>query len=252
MKFYAFDALYLQRLRSEDPSTEQHFVEYFSDLIELKLRHRLRSPSAIEDIRQETFARTWAALRSERGIHHPERLGSFVNSVCNNVLLEHYRQSSKETSPCDDVVMNVADPATSVADSISNREMREKVRDILKSLSEKDHFLLERVFLNESDKDEVCQDVGVSRDYLRVLLYRSKKSFKKVFLKEMDRRSKTKLTEVSRKNNPQRPGLNESCRMRAPEMSTGTPKSAKPALLGARARHAAGQIVRCISAPHSD
>ena len=226
MKFYAFDALYLQRLRSEDPSTEQHFVEYFSALIELKLRCRLRSPSAIEDIRQETFARTWAALRSERGIHQPERLGSFVNSVCNNVLLEHYRQSSKETSSCDDVVMNVADPATSVADSISNREMREKVRDILKGLSEKDHFLLERVVLNESDRNEVCQHVGVSREYLRVLLCRSKKSFKKVFLKEMERRGR--------------------------EMSTGTPKSAKPALLGARARHAAGQIVRCISEPHSD
>jgi RNA polymerase sigma-70 factor (ECF subfamily) len=194
MKFYAFDALYLQRLRSGDPWTEQHFFEYFSALIELKLRRRLRSPSAIEDVRQETFARTWAALRSERGIRQPERLGSFVNSVCNNVLLEHYRQASKETSPCDDALINIADPGTSVADSISNREMREKVRDILKSLSEKDRFLLERVFLNESDKDEVCQRVGVSREYLRVLLYRSKISFKKVFLKEMERLGKSKLT----------------------------------------------------------
>ena len=194
MKFYTFDALYLQRLRSGDPSTEQHFVEYFSALIELKLRRRLRSPSAIQDVRQETFARTWAALRSERGIRQSERLGSFVNSVCNNVLLEHYRQSSKEASPRDDVVMNVADPAPSVADSISNREMREKVRDILKSLSEKDQFLLERVFLNESDKDEVCRRVGVSRRYLRVLLCRSKKSFKKVFLREMERLGKSKST----------------------------------------------------------
>jgi len=193
MKFYAFDAQYLQRLRSGDPWTEQHFVEYFSALIELKLRRRLRSPSAKEDVRQETFARTWAALRSERGIRQSERLGSFVNSVCNNVLLEHYRQSSKTTSPYDDVVMNVADPATSDADAISNREMQEKVRDILNSLSGKDHFLLERVFLNESDKDEVCQHVGVSREYLRVLLCRSKKSFKKVFLREMERLGKAKL-----------------------------------------------------------
>jgi len=194
MKFYAFDALYLQQLRSGDPWTEQHFVEYFSALIELKLRRRLRSPSAIEDVRQETFARTWAALRSERGICQPERLGSFVNSVCNNVLLEHYRQSSKETSPCDDSLINIADPATSVPDAISNREIRENVRDILKSLSEKDRFLLEGIFLNESDKDKICEHVGVDREYLRVLLCRSKKSFKKVFLKEMERLGKSKLT----------------------------------------------------------
>jgi RNA polymerase sigma-70 factor (ECF subfamily) len=187
MKFYAFDALYLQRLRSGDPGTERHFVEYFSALIELKLRRRLRSCSAIEDVRQETFARTWAVLRSERGIRQPERLGSFVNSVCNNVLLEHYRHSSKETPSCDEAVVNVADPSSSVTDSISSREMQEKVRDILKSLPEKDHLLLERVFLNEWDKDEVCRQVGVSRDYLRVLLHRSRKSFRKVFLKEMQK-----------------------------------------------------------------
>jgi RNA polymerase sigma-70 factor, ECF subfamily len=193
MEFYAFDALSLQRLRSRDPWTEQHFVEYFSALIELKLRRRLRSPSAIEDVRQETFVRVWAVLRSERGIHHPERLGSFVNSVCNNVLLEHYRHSSKEVSTCDDAVINVADTATSVADAISNKEMRKKVRDILDRLSGRDHFLLERVFLNESDKDEVCRYVGVNRDYLRVLLYRSKKSFREVFLKETERLTKTRL-----------------------------------------------------------
>jgi len=193
MKFYAFDALYLQRLRSGDPGTERHFVEYFSALIELKLRRRLRFPSAIEDVRQETFARTWAVLRSERGIRQPERLGSFVNSVCNNVLLEHYRQSSKETPSSEDAVMDVADPTSSVIDAISNREMREKVRDILKRMSEKDHFLLEGVFLKELDKDEICQHVGVNRDYLRVLLYRCKKSFRKVFLREMRRLAKSRL-----------------------------------------------------------
>jgi len=193
MKFYAFDALYLQRLRSGDPGTERHFVEYFSALIELKLRRRLRFASAIEDVRQETFARTWAVLRSERGIRQPERLGSFVNSVCNNVLLEHYRQSSKETPSSEDAVMDVADPTSSVIDAISNREMREKVRDILKRMSEKDHFLLEGVFLKELDKDEICQHVGVNRDYLRVLLYRCKKSFRKVFLREMRRLAKSRL-----------------------------------------------------------
>jgi RNA polymerase sigma-70 factor, ECF subfamily len=205
MKFYAFDALYLQRLRSGDPWTERHFFEYFSALIDLKLRRRLRSPSAIEDVRQETFARTWAALRSERGIRQPERLGAFVNSVCNNVLLEHYRQSSKENCSCDDFIINIADPTTSVFDTISNREMRERVRDILKSLSEKDHFLLEGIFLKELDKDEICQHVGVNREYLRVLLYRCKKSFKKVFLKEMERLGKSKPPGAQGRTIPKRP-----------------------------------------------
>ena len=91
MQFQAFDAPYVERLRSGDFRTQEHFVAYFSELIQLKLRARLRSPQAIEDVRQETFVRVFAALRSPGGIRQPERLGAFVNSICNNVLLEHYR-----------------------------------------------------------------------------------------------------------------------------------------------------------------
>jgi hypothetical protein len=101
-------------------------------------------------------------------------------------------------------------------------------------LSEKDHFLLEAVFLNESDKDAICQHVGVNREYLRVLLYRCKKSFRKAFVKEMERLGKSKLTRSSRENNPQKPSLNETFRMRGPEMDIGAAKSDKPALLGTR------------------
>ena len=234
LTLFAFDEQYVRQLQERVTPVEEHFSIYFQKLLTNYLRRRIKSPELIEDIRQETFARTWAALRSERGIRQPERLGSFVNSVCNNVLLEHYRQSSKENPLCDDSIVNIADPATSVSDAISSREMREKVRDILKSLSERDHFLLEEVFLNELDKDEICQRVGVNREYLRVLLYRCKKSFRKVFLKEMETLGKSKLTRRSRENNRQKPSLNEISRVRGPEMDTGAAKSYKPALLGTR------------------
>jgi len=191
MKFQAFDALYLERLRSADRLTEEHFVQYFTDLIQLKLRRRLRSPSAIEDVRQETFARVWAALRSNRGISQPQRLGSFVNSVCNHVLFEHYRRTAKELPTGDDLAINIADPAPSSVDTTSCKQMREKVRDILNRLSEKDRILLEQVFLNECAKDKLCRDVGVSRSYLRVLLYRSRKSFKTSYLRESGSLAKT-------------------------------------------------------------
>jgi RNA polymerase sigma-70 factor (ECF subfamily) len=187
MRFHSFNALYLERLRSGDPGIEQHFVQYFTTLIQLKLRRRLSSPSVIEDIRQETFARVWAALRRNQGIRQPKSLGSFVNSVCNNVVFEHYRQALKEVPSGDDVQISVADPATSCADAISDGRMREKVRDIIHRLPDKDRLLLEQVFLNECDKDEVCRDVGVSREYLRVLLHRSRRSFKRLFLKETER-----------------------------------------------------------------
>ena len=192
MKFEAFDAFYVERLRSGDRLIEQHFVDYFTALIQLKLRRRLRSASAIEDVRQETFARVWAALRSDQGIRQPQRLGSFVNSVCNNVLFEHYRQTANEVPTRDDVALKIADPAPTSADAILECQMRQKVHEILSRLSERNRLILQRVFLEECDKDKFCRELGVSREYLRVLLCRSRKSFKVWLLKETKRLAKAR------------------------------------------------------------
>ena len=57
MDFQAFDNAYVERLRAGDRDTEGHFIAYFGELIVLKLRSRLTSRQAIEDVKQETFAR---------------------------------------------------------------------------------------------------------------------------------------------------------------------------------------------------
>ena len=188
LQFQAFDESYVERLRGGDFRTQEHFVAYFSELIQLKLRSRLRSPQAIEDVRQETFARVLSSLRSPGGIRQPERLGAFVNSICNNVLLEHYRAVARDSSLDDDPEMDLPDPVTDVLGAVAMKQMQQKVREILEGLSERDRRLLREVFLEERDKDEVCRDFGVDRDYLRVLLHRAKQSFKALYLKNIDRR----------------------------------------------------------------
>ena len=186
MQFHVFNQDYLEQLRSGDFRTQEHFVSYFSELIRLKLGKRLHSRQEVEDARQETFARVFTALRREDGIREPERLGAFVNSVCNNVLLEYYRSSSQESASDDEEAeANIPDRAMSVVDVIANREMQRNVREILDELSEKDRRVIKDVFLEERDKDEVCRDYGVDREYLRVLLHRAKKAFKSVYLKRM-------------------------------------------------------------------
>jgi RNA polymerase sigma-70 factor (ECF subfamily) len=65
LQFCSFDAGYIENLRAGDRETQEHFVRYFSELLQLKLRSRLKSPQAIEDVRQETFARVLKALRTD-------------------------------------------------------------------------------------------------------------------------------------------------------------------------------------------
>ena len=159
-------------------------MAYFSELIQLKLRSRLHSPQAIEDVRQETFTRVFAALRGGT-IRQPERLGAFVNSMCNNVLLEHYRASSRDSSLEDEEQQDFPAVSVDVLGAIAAKQMAEKIREILEEMPERDRRVLREVFLEERDKDDVCRDFGVDRDYLRVLLHRAKLSFKALYLKNM-------------------------------------------------------------------
>ncbi len=188
MQFQTFDESYVERLREGDFRTQEHFVAYFSELIQLKLRSRLHSPQAIEDVRQETFARVFAALRSEGRIRQPERLGAFVNSLCNNVLLEYYRASQRDTSLEDEEDQDFPAKDVDIFGAVAAKQMGEKVREILEELPERDSRLLREIFIEERDKDDVCRDFGVDRDYLRVLLHRAKQSFKALYLKSIEAR----------------------------------------------------------------
>ncbi|MEO6803791.1 MAG: sigma-70 family RNA polymerase sigma factor [Granulicella sp.] len=184
MNFDTFDGPYIERLRHGDDATEQHFVCYFSELITLKLRSRLRSSQAIEDVRQETFARTLVLLRSERGILHAERLGSLVNSICNNVLFEQYRSDGRAEPLEEEAAATLIGRAPDVLTTMISSETQGKVRTVLDTLSERDRGLLRAIFLEEKDKDDVCKEMGVNREYIRVLLHRAKHSFRKAYAEQ--------------------------------------------------------------------
>jgi len=186
LQFQSFDQAYLDRLRGGDFRAQEHFGAYFGALIQIKLRSRLRSPDAIEDVRQETLARFFVALRDGR-ILQPERLGSFVISICNHVLLEHYRVGSRLDSLDDDQQRDFPAKGTDLLSLLTAKETEKKVREVLDQLSERDRRLLREVFFEEQDKDDVCRNFGVDRDYLRVLLHRAKQSFKSLYLKDTDK-----------------------------------------------------------------
>lgn len=183
MDFFAFDKVYVEKLRNGDPATEHHFFVYFEKLLRIKLRARAISSDKVEDIKQDTFIRVIAAVRKEGGVRQPERFGAFVNSICNNVLLEYYRTLGK-SQQMDETHQEIPDLVLDLEGMMVSKQASERVRKILAGMPARDRDLLRAVFLEEKDKDTVCRDIGVDRDYLRVLLHRAKDKFKAVYEKE--------------------------------------------------------------------
>lgn len=172
-----FDSAYLTRLRDGDAETERHFVSHFSNVIRLSLRYRLRSWELIDDIRQETFLRVLNFVRSDRSLDHPERLGAYVHSVCINVMLELLRASTRHP-PIPEDAIQLVDRRENPEGGVVTRERKELVRSVLAQLADKDQQILRAVFLEETDKTEICKRFQVDRDYLRVLVHRAKLRFR--------------------------------------------------------------------------
>jgi RNA polymerase sigma-70 factor (ECF subfamily) len=181
VELYEFDDDYVRRLREGDRWTEEHFVRYFSELILIKLRGRLRSLEAIDDVRQEVFVRVIRTLRSAEGVRDGRKLGAFVNSVCNNVLLESYRAQSRSVGLDSDDYRQVPDSATAADEALVTGETRAYVRRVIEGLPPKDADILRSMFFEERDKDEICKQFAVDRNYLRVLLHRAKEKFRQQY-----------------------------------------------------------------------
>jgi RNA polymerase sigma-70 factor (ECF subfamily) len=180
----SFDRAYIERLRAGDAETERHFYAYFSELIVIKARAR-RSVE-VDDIRQETLLRVLRTLRAPGGLRDPGALGAFVNSVCTNVLRESGRSLKRhEDTPADtDAIPDRGTPGPDT--QLMTAERQQAVRRVLESLPPRDREVLRAIYLDEHDKARVCEQLGVTRDYLRVLMHRAKNLFRTLYQERED------------------------------------------------------------------
>jgi len=102
-------------------------------------------------VRQETFARFYAALRDGK-ILHPERLDR-CELICNNVLLEHYRANSRHSSLDDDEQRDLLPPCDGSAGILVAKRRKRKSVDS-GAASRTRRRLLREVFLEERDKEK--------------------------------------------------------------------------------------------------
>ena len=185
-----FDHDYVRRLTECDREAEQDFASYFGDLLRIKLRARLHNAQLVDDVRQEVFLRVLTQLRRKGGIDKPESLGAFVHTVCNNVLLEQFRKekrqppASAENADGDGPARpELVDRGLSPEAGLITRERKDRVRAMVETLPPREREILKQVFLEERDRAEICRDLDVTPENLRVIIHRAKTRFRQAYVR---------------------------------------------------------------------
>jgi RNA polymerase sigma-70 factor, ECF subfamily len=179
---YPFDEEYLCRLRDRDAKTEEHFVDYFNNLLKAKLRSDGYSESALNDVRQETLYRVLKAIYADR-VQNPRSLRSFAYGVCERVEWEYDRGEWQLWQDDYEEFPDVSDDRSPADAPARQAELRETALWVLNKLPDKDRKLLTALFLDEKERDEICVELGTTRDNFRVLLHRALSSARKVLSK---------------------------------------------------------------------
>jgi RNA polymerase sigma-70 factor (ECF subfamily) len=100
--------------------------------------------------------------------------------------MEQYRSSNRVEALEEETAERLVETSPNALSKVISDDTVKLVRHVLNDLNERDRTLLQAVFLEERDKDEVCTELGVDRDYLRVLLHRAKASFRVMYSKQVD------------------------------------------------------------------
>lgn len=176
MDRFAFDDLYVRRLKEHDRDTGDHFVEYFSPLLLAKLRGRLPAQD-IEDVRQDVLL---IALNKLGNLRESCKLPAFVLGICDNLLLERHHKVSR-TEPLDEwhrlIVGN-----WDIEKDFLRKEAAAAVRQTLTEMRKpREAEILRAIYLDDEDREEVCRRYDISARNLRVLLHRAKKKFEAAY-----------------------------------------------------------------------
>jgi len=167
--------------------------------LRLKLRYKVlyhvgHGCPDVDDIVQESLLRF---LRAEQrqSIRNTAELGAFLNGVCRNVILEYRRRTRRE--PMADPDIPIPDPGSRPEADVL--EMRDAIDHSLAELAERDRSILRDLYLEGKDKEEICAERGMTDAQFRVVLFRAKERFRRLYGPEMNRTS----TEMKRKGTGQ-------------------------------------------------
>jgi RNA polymerase sigma-70 factor (ECF subfamily) len=159
------------------------------DRLRLKLRYKVlyhlgRGCADVDDLVQESLVRFFRA-EQRKLIRNTEECGAFLNGVCRNAILEYRRRRRRE--PPLDPDVPIPDPG--VRPDADIFELRNAIDNSLAELAERDRAILRALYLEGREKEEICREWGMTDAQFRVVLFRAKERFRRVYDTEMKRSS---------------------------------------------------------------
>ena len=135
----------------------------------------------LQDLVQETLLIVIQRLRGE-GIDDPQKLAAFAAQTARNLAIASLRKAERQKTDVDsEATDRNADPTQSVDRIASDLEAALAVRAMLRELPQaRDRLMLKRFYLEDHDKDLICQELELSEAAFNQALSRARRRFRQI------------------------------------------------------------------------
>lgn len=171
-----------RRIRAGDLSAESELIRQFEPGLRVILRRRTGGDGGLlHDLVQETLLIVLQRLRGP-GIDDPQKLAAFAAQTARNLAIASLRKTERQKTEVDtDATDRSPDPAAGIEEIAADTEAALAVRALLRELPHaRDRLMLKRFYLEDHDKEVICQELNLNEAAFNQALSRARRRFRQI------------------------------------------------------------------------
>ena len=174
------------RIGRGDVSAETELVERYSTGVKLILLKRTGNPQLSKDLSQDTFIIALQKLRAGE-VRKPEALAAFLRQTAVNLSIEHYRKEKRYIHQEDGIIALQSPHIDDKAEHVDRQQAGKLLETTIQELANsRDREILQRFYLLDEDKPEICTALQLSAAHFDRVLYRAKQRMRKLIMERKE------------------------------------------------------------------
>ena len=178
----------VRRIRDGDRAAGDALFSRYRPGLVFMLRRHTGDPHRAEDLAQEALTLAYEKLRGLRGkeLEEPEKIAGWLHGTAKKLASGEWKKESRRRTTADsDAVAEAADATSNPADIVESQQVGHAVRMLIEELeTPRDRYILREYYVNDVDKDVICDELGIDALHFNRVIYRAKQRFRKLLEKE--------------------------------------------------------------------
>lgn len=177
------------RIHKGDATAETELVERYSAGIKLILLKRTGNSQLSKDLCQDTFIIALQKLRAGK-VRKPEALVAFLRQTAVNLSIEHYRKEKRYIHGQDGIISLRTAHIDNKAEQIDHQYARTLLEGVIEQLARtRDRDILQRFYLMDQAKPQICSALDLSAVHFDRVLYRARQRMRELIDQQSDLKS---------------------------------------------------------------